>query len=92
MRERFKVIRGTDETALERVVFARSQSVESNEGDFVTVWAGPGHGKACRKCGRSIDFSDVECEVELRDGQNVTAFKFHAQCYSAWFYEYQAPP
>ena len=90
MRERFKVIRGTDETALERVVFARAQSAESNEGDFVTVWAGPGHGKACRKCGRSIEFAEVECEVELRDGPNVTAFKFHAQCYSAWFYDYQA--
>jgi hypothetical protein len=91
MPERFKVISGFGETTLERVVFKRAQPVENAEGDFVTVWAGPGNGKACRKCGRSIDFTEVECEVELRDGPHVTAFQFHADCYSAWFYGYQAP-
>ena len=92
MPERFKLIRGIEaEGPLERVVFARGQPVEDSDGDFVTVWAGPGNGKACRKCGRSIDFTEVECEVELRDGSSVTAFQFHSACYSTWFYGYQAP-
>ena len=91
MPERFKVIRGSETAALERVVFTRSQVAETSESDFVTVWAGPGNGKTCRKCGRSIGFTEVECEVELRDGPQVSAFQFHAACYSAWFYGYQAP-
>jgi hypothetical protein len=90
MPERFKVIRTSEAVALERVVFTRTQLAQNREDDFVTVWAGPGNGQACRKCGRSIGFSDVECEVELRDGPEVRAFQFHADCYSAWFYGYQA--
>lgn len=91
MPERFKVIRAIDAAALERVVFTHAQLAANNESDFVTVWAGPGNGQACRKCGRSISFTEVECEVELRDGPQARAFQFHAACYSAWFYGDRAP-
>ena len=53
-------------------------------GDVVTIWAGPGSGKLCSGCSRSIDFLQVECEVELRMELTVKTLRFHAECYGIW--------
>jgi hypothetical protein len=67
------------------LAFGEPPNITPISGDFVTVWAGPGGGKPCSSCNRRIEFSDVECEVELRAGVHITALRFHADCYSAWF-------
>jgi hypothetical protein len=53
-------------------------------GDVVTIWAGPGSGKLCSGCSRSIDFAQVECEVELRMELTVKTLRFHTECYGIW--------
>jgi hypothetical protein len=53
-------------------------------GDVVTTWAGPGSGKLCSGCSRSIDFTDVECEVELRTELTIKTLRFHTDCYRIW--------
>jgi hypothetical protein len=53
-------------------------------GDVVTTWAGPGSGRLCSGCSRSIDFTQVECEVELRTEPTIKTLRFHTECYSIW--------
>jgi hypothetical protein len=53
-------------------------------GDVVTTWAGPGSGKLCSGCSRSIDFEQVECEVELRTELTTKTLRFHTECYGIW--------
>ena len=67
------------------LAFGEARKITAIGGDFVTIWAGPGGGKACSKCNLPIKFSDVECEVELRTGAHLTALRFHTECYSDWF-------
>jgi hypothetical protein len=53
-------------------------------GDVVTIWAGPGGGRLCSGCSRSIDFAQVECEVELRTELTIKTLRFHTKCYGIW--------
>lgn len=64
------------------LAIGEARKVTAIGGDVVTIWAGPGGGKPCSKCNRRIEFSEVEYEVELRAGRDVTALRFHAECYS----------
>jgi hypothetical protein len=45
------------------------------------TWAGQGTGRPCHQCGRPIQPSEIEYEVELDSGKIL---RFHFACQQAW--------
>jgi hypothetical protein len=50
--------------------------------DPAQTWAGPGLGKACALCDRTIDGS--ETEYELLFGAEEPTLRFHRGCHGVW--------
>jgi hypothetical protein len=56
------------------------------------TWAGPGAGRACRACGRTITNDEMEFEVEFADGASASqvlrspslVLHLHRTCFAAW--------
>ena len=48
------------------------------------TWAGHGTGAGCSGCGRAIQAHEIEYEIEMPEGSNVTSLHFHFVCYRGW--------
>jgi len=53
-------------------------------GEAMATWVGPGSGRLCSACSRTIEFSEVECEVELPTDLGIKPLRFHLDCYAIW--------
>lgn len=62
----------------------RLETQQDAAADAITTWVGPGSGRLCSACSRTIDFTEVECEVELPTGLGIKPLRFHVDCYSIW--------
>jgi hypothetical protein len=49
--------------------------------DCDVTWYGPGRGRPCAACDRSIMPTEVEVECDLSDGSTV---RLHRPCYDVW--------
>jgi hypothetical protein len=45
------------------------------------VWAGPGNGAHCVACGKSIEPTEIEFEVDLPSGRTL---RLHRRCRAIW--------
>jgi hypothetical protein len=52
--------------------------------DAITTWVGPGSGRLCSACSRAIEFTEVECEVELPTDLRINPLRFHLDCFRIW--------
>jgi len=51
------------------------------------TWGGSGSGKRCPVCGRSIEPTEMELELEflaLEVGNDTREFHMHLPCFTAW--------
>ncbi len=60
------------------------EALQDAPADSVTTWVGPGSGRLCSACSRTIEFTEVECEVELPTGLGIKPLRFHLDCYGIW--------
>ena len=48
------------------------------------TWAGHGTGAICNGCGGSIEPHQIEYEIEMPQGSDVSSLHFHFVCYRDW--------
>ena len=55
------------------------------------LWGGPGSGKSCAVCGKTIETGDVEMELQFTSegGTGTANYHVHARCYAVWERERQ---
>jgi hypothetical protein len=48
------------------------------------TWAGHGTGACCNECGLAVQAHEIEYEIEMPEGSNITSLHFHFVCYRSW--------
>ena len=48
------------------------------------TWAGHGTGAICNACGAPVQAHEIEYEIEMPEGSNMTSLHFHFVCYRSW--------
>jgi len=54
------------------------------EARFETVSAGSGTRERCECCGRIIATTDIECELQFRQGTRIATIRLHRDCWELW--------
>jgi hypothetical protein len=62
----------------------RVETQQDAAAEAITTWVGPGSGRLCSACSRTIEFTEVEYEVELPTELGIKPLRFHLDCYGIW--------
>jgi hypothetical protein len=80
------------ERALRKMIRERLQDGTLPRLKSSATWGGPGTGRACRACGRTITKDEMEFEVDVASGEPASqvlraesqVLYLHATCFAAW--------